>query len=285
MESDDTGKMGIFAFVVNVVLFVLKMAAAIVSGSVAIFSDALNSFMDILTYGIAFFSVRFAQKGPDRDHPMGHRTAEPLAAILIAITAGMISFEIFKSAIENLYFGGTTPFFPPYVFAILIFAIILKFIIFVYMNHKAKKSKSSGVEAIAVDCKNDIFATSAVLIGVLATELGYPLFDPLVAIVVGFYVLYVGYLLAKKNLRYLLAEAPDKSTISRIKKRALSVKGVKGISSLTAHYMGDRIIVEIAIILSPRLKTIKTHDIGEKVQEEIEKMELVSHAFVHIDYE
>ena len=285
MESDDTGKMGIFAFVVNVVLFLLKLAAAIVSGSVAIFSDALNSFMDILTYAIAFFSVKMAQKGPDKDHPMGHRTAEPLAAILIAITAGMISFEIFKEALGALFFGEVTPFFPPFVFGILVFSIILKFIIFVYMDKKSKKTHSSGVDAIAVDCKNDIFATSAVLIGVIASELGYPIFDPIAAIFVGLYVLYMGYKLARKNLRYLMAEAPDKKIVQKIRECAKNVKGVKKISSLTAHYMGDRINVEIGIVLSKKLKTQETHDIGEQVQKEIERMDLVSHAFVHIDYE
>jgi len=267
------------------VLFLLKLAAAIVSGSVAIFSDALNSFMDILTYAIAFFSVRSAQKGPDKEHPMGHRTAEPLAAILIAITAGMISFEIFKEAFGVLFFGETTPFFPPYVFAILVFAIILKFIIFAYMDKKSKKSKSSGVEAIAVDCKNDIFATSAVLIGVIATELGYPIFDPLAAIFVGLYVLYMGYKLARKNLAYLMAEAPDKKVIAKIRANAKSVPKVKGISWLSAHYMGDRVNVVIGIVLSKKLKTEETHDIGERVQEQIEKIDIVSHAFVHIDYE
>ena len=241
--------------------------------------------MDILTYAIAFFSVKMAQKGPDKDHPVGHRNAEPLAAILIAITAGMISFEIFKEALGVIFFGEETPFFPPYVFAILLFAIILKFIIFVYMDKKAKKTHSSGVDAIAVDCKNDIFATSAVLIGVIATELGYPIFDPLAAIFVGLYVLYMGYKLARKNLRYLMAESPPKKMITKIRDQIKKVKGVKKISSLTAHYMGDRINVEVGIVLSKKLKTQETHDIGERVQHELENIDLVSHAFVHIDYE
>ena len=78
---------------------------------------------------------------------------------------------------------------------------------------------------------------------------------------------------------------PPKEVLGKIREAAKSVKSVKKFKDIRAHYVGDRVHVELSIVLSKNLKTKKAHDIGEQVQKAVENVALVSYAFVHIDYE
>ena len=285
MKKEDTGRVGLIAFLINVFLFIIKLAAGLISGSLAILSDAFNSFLDILSYLLAFFSIKVAQKGPDRDHPFGHRRAEPLSAFMIAIFAGVLAFEILKTAIENILMGEPALILTPLVFGIVIVSIIVKLASYFYLKQKADSNLSSTLEAIAIDSRNDVFASSIVLLGVVGAYLSSPVLDDVAAIFIAFYILYSGYSIARKNLDYLMGARPTAETMNKIKQSVKSVKGVKHLSSVRAHYVGDRVHAEVSIILDKKLTPKKTHDIGEKVQKEVEKIDLVSRVFIHIDYE
>ncbi len=285
MKREDAGHAGIVAFLVNVFLFLIKLAAGLISGSLAILSDAFNSFLDILSYLLAFFSIKVAQKGPDADHPFGHRRAEPLSALMIAIFAGVLAFEILKSAADNIILGEPILTLTPLVFAIVIISIIVKIGAYFYLKQKAKASLSSTLEALSIDSRNDIFASSIVLIGVVGAYLSSPILDDAAAIFIAIYILYSGYEIARKNIDYLMGARPPKEVLGEIRAAAKSVKAVKKFKDIRAHYVGDRVHVELSIVLPKNLKTKKAHDIGEQVQKAVEKVALVSYAFVHIDYE
>ena len=285
MDKEDSGRAGLIAFLVNVFLFAIKLFAGLISGSIAILSDAFNSFMDIITYLIAFFSIKMAQKGPDADHPFGHRRAEPLSAIIIAIFTGVLAFEILRAAFNSILAGESFLTLSPLVFAIVIVSIILKIASYIYLNKKAKTASSPTLEALSIDCRNDFFASSVVLVGIAGAQLGLPILDGAAAVLIAIYILYSGYSIARKNLDYLLGAKPGKETLKQIRESAKSVKGIKRLSGVRAHYVGDLVHVEISIVLDKKLTPKKTHDLGEKVQKEVEKIKIVSRAFIHIDYE
>ena len=285
MKKKDTGHAGLIAFLINVFLFIIKLAAGLISGSLAIFSDAFNSFLDILSYFLAFLSIKIAQKGPDKDHPFGHRRAEPLAAFMVAIFAGVLAFEILKTAIANILVGEPALILTPLVFGIVIVSIVVKLAAYFYLKQKADSNLSSTLEAIAIDSRNDVFASSIVLLGVVGAYLSNPIMDDVAAIFIAFYIFYSGYSIARKNIDYLMGARPTTETMNKIKQSVKSIKGVKDLSGVRAHYVGDRVHAEVSIVLDKKLTPKKTHDIGEKVQKEVEKIELVSRAFIHIDYE
>lgn len=285
MEKEDSGRVGLIAFLVNVFLFAIKLFAGIISGSIAILSDAFNSFLDIITYLIAFFSIKMAQKGPDADHPFGHRRAEPLSAIIIAIFTGVLAFEILRAAFNSILAGDPFLTLSPLVFAIVIVSIILKIASYIYLNRKAKTASSPTLEALSIDCRNDVFASSVVLVGIVGAQFGLPVLDGAAAVLIAIYILYSGYSIARKNLDYLLGAKPGNEVLKQIRESAKSVKGIKRLSGVRAHYVGDLVHVEVSIVLDKKLTPKKTHDLGEMVQKEVEKIKVVSRAFIHIDYE
>lgn len=284
MKKEDTGRAGLIAFLINVFLFIIKLFAGLLSGSLAILSDAFNSFLDIISYLLAFFSIKLAQKGPDADHPFGHRRAEPLSALLIGIIAGVLAFEILKAAMDKMLFGELALTLTPLIFGIVMLSIIVKIAAYFYLRQKAKASMSTTLEALSIDSRNDIFASSIVLIGIAGAYLDFPILDDAAAILIAFYILHSGYEIARKNIDYLMGARPPKQVMDEIKAAAKSVKEVKKIKEVRAHYVGDRVHAEVAIFLDKKLTPKKTHAIGEKVQKEVEKIRLVSRAFIHIDY-
>lgn len=285
MDGKSAEKATLFAIALNAFLFIIKLAAGLLSGSLAVLSDAFNSFLDIFSYIIAYASVRLSSQGPDSDHPFGHRRAEPLSAILVAMFAGILAFEIFKEAVQNIFFGEVAINITDLTFAVLLICIIVKIAMFLFLGKEAKKHHSSSMEALSMDSRNDVFSTSIALGGVAGAYLGAPLLDDIAAILISLYIFRSAYLMASKNIDYLMGACPDSETIAKIWNAAESVKGIKRVGGVRAHYVGDRIHVELDIVLSRKLKTHKTHQIAENVQKAVEEIARVERAFVHIDYE
>ncbi len=285
MESNSAEKATLSAIFLNVFLFAIKLAAGILSGSLAVLSDAFNSFLDIFSYIIAYASVRLSSQGPDSDHPFGHRRAEPLSAILVAMFAGILAFEIFKEAIQNIFFGEAAIHITDLTFGVLLICIVVKIGMFLFLGKEAKRHHSSSMEALSMDSRNDVFSTSIALAGVIGAYMGYPLLDDLAAVLIAAYIFRAAYLMASKNIDYLMGACPDAETIAKIWNAAESIKGIKRVGGVRAHYVGDRTHVEIDIVLSKKLKASKTHQIAEKVQKAVEAIVMVERAFVHIDYE
>lgn len=285
MNDGSAEKATLLSIALNIFLFIIKLAAGILSGSLAVLSDAFNSFLDIFSYIIAYLSVRISGKGPDKDHPFGHRRAEPLSAILVAMFAGILAFEIFKEAVSNILFGEAAIQITDLTFAVLVICIIVKTAMFIFLGKEAKKHHSSSMEALSMDSRNDVFSTSIALGGVAGAFLGAPLLDDVAAILISLYIFRSAYLMAKKNIDYLMGACPDSETIAKIWNASKSVKGIKRVGAVRAHYVGDRIHVEIDIVLSKKLKVGKTHQISENVQKAVEAIARVERAFIHIDYE
>ncbi len=266
----------------NVVLFILKIIVGIIYNSIAVISDAINSFTDIIASVIVFISVKVSDKEADKEHPFGHHRAEPIAGLIVAIFTGIVGFEVVKFAFERLLKGGIIiKGIVPLI--VMGFTLVLKLGMYIYTVKVGKKLNSTAILASAVDHRNDVLISSSALIGVGGAYFGYSIMDPLVALVIGFWIIYAGYKIGVTNVKFLIGEAPPKELMRKIKEIALNVNGVKNIHDVRAHYVGVLLQVEVHIELDKKLTIHRAHAIGKKVQNELEKLGIVDRAFVHID--
>ncbi len=277
-------KTALAAFATNILLFILKVTAAIASGSLAVLSSAFDSLNDIISYFLGYYSIKEAARGPDYDHPFGHRRMEPLAGMVMAIFAGILAFEILRSAALNLLEDTQMLDITAYTFAVLIVTIIAKATMYLFTKKKAKETMSTALDAMAMDSRNDILFNSIAIIGIAGAYSGLILFDDIAAIIIALYIAYSGYKVARKNYDYIVGARPDEATIKAIIKKA-KVPGVKKVGKVRAHYVGDRVHAEVNIVLEKKTMGPKSHDIGVKVQKSVESLRIVSRAFVHMDYE
>lgn len=270
------------ALIVNVFLFIFKITVGILSNSIAVISEAVNSFTDIISSIAIKFSIKISFLKPDKKHQFGHTAAQPIATFIISVLAWVLGIDIVQESIKRIV-SPPEIYISIWVYLVLGITIITKILMSRYQKYIGKKYNSPAVRAQAVDSINDVLASSLALIGILGVQLGYPRIDGVGGIMVAFFILRAGYEIAKENIGYLMHKAADENLIVEIASRALKINGVKGLNDLRSHYVGDKIHVEIHIEVNKTTTTQESHDIGKQVQFALEELPEVQKAFIHID--
>lgn len=266
----------------NILLFVLKLIVGVISNSIAIISEAVNSFTDIISSFAIKFGVKISSMKPDQKHQFGHTAAQPIATFIVAVLAGVLGVNIVQESVQRIIN-------PPeikvdfLVYGVLILTIVTKISLNRYQMHVAKKFRSPAIRAQAVDSINDVLASSLAFAGIIGVQLGYPRIDGIAGILVAFYIFRSGYEIARENIDYLMGKAADEQLIIEIANRALKIEGVKGLNELKSHYVGDKFHIEIHIEVNESVTTKESHDIGKRVQFSIEELPEIQKVFVHID--
>jgi len=273
----------ILSIIINGTLFLLKLAAAIAANSLAILADATNSLLDFL-YSIGVkWSVEESHKKADKGHPFGHARAEPMVAFVIAILMGVTAFEFFRSSVVHLVVGSAGQRFSWGIATMLLIAIAGK----ILLSHEAqlagKRNRSPALLATAADSTNDVVITCIALIGVAFAALGYHWLDDLAALIISLFLFWQAYRIGRQNIDYLLGAAPPRELERQIRAIVTTIRGVRGIPLLRAHYVGNYVHVEIRVLVDARVSTRASHVIAMTVQHEVESLPAVNKAFVHVE--
>ncbi|MEE9543084.1 MAG: cation diffusion facilitator family transporter [Thermodesulfobacteriota bacterium] len=266
----------------NTALFILKIIAGLMSGSIALISDALNSFTDIISSIAVFICVRISSKQADEGHPFGHSRAEPVAGLIVAILAGILGFELIRNSVER-FFTGTHVTVSTFTLVVPVVTIIVKLLMSWYFKRTAKAVRSSAIMASSVDSLMDVFVSGAALVGILGVAFGYPTLDPAAGFVISLWIIYTGYKIGLENIDYLMGRAPAPELMEEIKKAALAVDKVKGLNTVRAHYVGNFIHVEIHIEVDKLMSTEDSHAVSDAVEISLDRLDAVDRSFVHID--
>jgi len=266
----------------NVVLCAAKVVVGVAFNSIAIISDSFNSLTDIIASTIVLVSVRSSYRGPDAGHPFGHARAQPLAGLVVAILTGIVGFEIIAQAFGRLFGGETIR--PGLLPLLLLGAVmVVKSGMFVVARRTGLAAHSTALLASSVDHRNDVVVSAAVIAGVGAANLGFPIFDPVAAMAVGLWIIWSGFRIGRDNIKYLMGGAPPRELVQRIMTIAHETEGVLGLNDVFAHYVGTSVEIEVHINVDRRITIEEAHAIGKRVQRGIEDLEEVSRAFIHID--
>lgn len=267
----------------NCLLLTIKAAATGLSDSLTIFSETLNSLSDVVSSVAILLFVRWAWKSPDETHPFGHRRAEPIAALLVSIFAGILGFEVCRTAVIHLWNRDLPERIGPYPIAALIFTLAMKAALTVYFLHRGRLLNSPALRATAIDCRNDVLVAAQGLLAVVIAEAQVRLLDAVAALVIGLYIFYSAVHLGMENIDYLMGKAPADSLLERIRRTAASVPGVQQVDDIRGHYVGTFVHVELTARVNPEHSTLASHDIGEAARRAVESMDEVDRAFVHVE--
>jgi cation diffusion facilitator family transporter len=272
----------IIGMVFNTLLFFMKLSGWLLSNSLALFSDAVNSLLDICASVAIFLAVRIALRKADTDHPFGHHRAEPIAGLIVAILAAILGFEIIKNAFEGFFMEKDLRI--NLLVLVIVFATIaVKLYLYILFRMEGKNAKSPALMASSMDHRNDILVSFSVLVSNLAAYTGYAIFDSIIALCIGGFIVYSGFRIGMENIDFLMGKVPPAEVMEKLKRNALGVDGVKNVHDVRAHYIGDIIQAEIHIEVDKSLRTEESHRIAESVKDKLERTEVVDYAFVHVD--
>ena len=267
----------------NFALLVLKGAATGLSDSLTIFSETLNSLADLVAALAVLLCVRWAWQTPDESHPFGHRRAEPVAGLLVAIFTGILGFEVCRTAVLDLWSVSVPKSIGPYPIVALCITAVGKSCMAWYFRRRARQLRSPAFRATAVDCRNDVLIALQGLVAVILAQYEVQVLDTIGALLVGGYILYSAHSVGMENIDYLMGKAPEPELLQEVRSSAEHVPGVLAVDEIKGHYVGTFIHVELTVEVDGAISTIASHKLAEAVRESVEKLDVVDRAFVHIE--
>ena len=255
---------------VKVALTAAKFAAAILSGSLALASEAGNNLGDVAVTLLSFYSIRVASKPADDDHPFGHGKVESLSAMIQTGFLFALALFILIEAAKRLVWGGADVQPGPFAFAVLVVSIVVDAARWSSLNRIAKATRSAALAADALNFLTDIVASSLALAGLLAAYAGFRSGDAVAAAAVALFVGIAGYRLGRDTVDTLIDAAP-KGVSGPIRATVAHVPGVIGVAALRLRPIGDMVTGEVTILVSRTLSIERVAAIKAQVASTVAK--------------
>ncbi len=258
----------------NVLLAVLKTFIGIFGHSPGLVADGINSTSDVIYYVVVKFFMHQAKKPADVEHPYGHRQLEPIAAIVVGafiLTTGIAIFWDSLRKVYVLFFGsGTAQLASFWALVAAIFTIILKIWLYYFTRRSAKDTNNLTLKALASDHMNDIMATLAVIIGILAGRIfGWYWTDPMAGAIVAIYIVKTGIEIIVESSGDIMDRVPDEQFGRELRDVAMSVDGVRSVEEIGVHKVGTYFTLNITICVSGDISIDEGHDISHKVEDRL----------------
>ena len=273
---------GIVGIVCNILLFAAKIIIGIMSSSVAIVADAVNNFTDAASSIISLIGFRLSEKPADKEHPYGHGRYEYLAAMGIAVLIIVIGIELFKSGIEKILNPAIIVFSFP-LGLVLILSIVLKLWMMAFNRYAGGKINSKALLAASADSRNDVIATTAVLVSAIFSHIFNIDLDGWMGVGVSIFILASGFGIVKDTIDPMLGNAPNPEYIESIKTKILSYPGVLGMHDLIVHDYGPcRKFASVHVEMAAEEDVIETHDVIDNIERDMLE-EIGLHLIVHFD--
>lgn len=273
---------GAVGIICNLILSVMKLIIGTVSNSVSITADATNNISDAGSSIVTLVGFRLSGKPADKDHPYGHARIEYISSLIISFIILLIGCSIFKESVIKI-FKPEESLFNIATVIILVVSIIVKLWLSVFNTYLGKQIDSKALEATAIDSRNDVITTTAVLIAsVISHFTGFNL-DGYMGVIVSIFILISGINLVKETLNPLLGQPPTKEMFESIEKKILSYDNVLGVHDLMVHSYGPNTYFASAHIeMDAKIDVLVCHDIMDQIERDF-KSDLNIHLVVHLD--
>lgn len=259
------GRIGILC---NVFLFIGKFIAGILSGSVAIVADALNNLSDASSSIVTLAGFRLAEKPADEEHPYGHARYEYLAGLAVSAIIIVIGFELAKTSAEKVLHPSAVSF-TILTAAILIISMLVK-LWMMHFNHTLGQTiHSTTLEAAAIDSRNDVLATGAVLLAAIVQHFTTWQIDGFVGLAVALFILYSGVQLALETISPLLGESTSPELRDLIVDYISTDPRVLGYHDLMVHDYGpNKRFATLHVEMDQRIDPLLCHGIIDDLERE-----------------
>lgn len=269
--------------VVNLLMSTTQIVVGVLAKSQGLIADGIHSLSDLVSDFVVLFASHHSQKDADIDHPYGHQRFETAASLalgglLLAVGVGMV-----WSALQKLQSPDTIATVHASALWVALGAIAAKELMFRYMLRVAKQVKSSMLVANAWHARSDAASSLVVSLGLLGNLAGYPLLDPIAALIVGFMVGKMGWGFGWDALHDLMDRAVDEKEVQAIRTTLEATPGVAGVHDIRTRKMGDMIVVDAHIEVDATLTVEAGHNIAVAARQAVMQRHRVLNLMTHVD--
>lgn len=266
---------GIVGIVSNAILFVIKIVAGIIGGSITIIADAINNLSDAGSSVVTLVGFKLSSTPPDKDHPFGHARYEYVTGLLVSMMVLFLGIALLKSSIEKVI-SPTPVEVSVFTYVVLSISIVMKLVQMLVYKDFSKAISSNALKASAQDSRNDSLTTLAVLISTIIIDVCGDRINPKVSvdgimgIAVSLFIIVSSILLLKDAISPLLGEKPPKELVDKITAKILSYDGVIGVHDLVVHSYGANHCFVVAHVEVPAdVDIVKSHDIIDNIEHDM----------------
>ncbi len=272
------------SLIVVIGLTVLKVAVAVITGSISIFAQAADSFFDLFAVAITFFAVGIAAKPADKEHPFGHGKVEDIAAIVQAVLILTVGGLIIYSAIRRIITGVTVE-----LTEIGIGVMLVSIIASIFLSrHLLKVSQATGSIALEANARNiaaDVYSAAGVLVGLAAVRFtGLSILDPIVALVVALFILKIAYDILRKSFGGLIDVRLPQAEEDEIRSCIMEHGGeLVGFHELRTRRAGNQRFIEFHLVMPKNASVEEAHRVCDHLEQEIENRLQHTSVTIHVE--
>ena len=268
---------------VNVCLSTAQISVGLLAKSQGLIADGIHSLSDLVADFVVLFASHHSRKGADADHHYGHQRFENAASLILGLLLLAVGCGMVYGAVLKLESPDTIASVDSIALWMVAAALCAKELLFRYMLAIAKRIKSSMLVANAWHARSDAASSFVVGIGIVGNLAGYPMLDPLAALVVGLMIAKMGWEFAWDALHDLMDRAADEVETSAIRATLLETPGVSGVHDLHTRKMGDMIVADVHLEVDATLTVEAGHDIAVEARRRVLERHRVLNLMTHID--
>jgi len=268
---------------VNLFLTCIQLAAGVFSGSQGLIADSIHSLSDLLSDFVVLFAGHHSKKDADFDHQYGHLRYENAASLVLGLLLLGVAFGMIWAAIGKTIAHDQMPAIHPLALWVALIALSAKELLFRYMLHVANKVGSGMLVANAWHARSDAASSLVVAIGIGGNMLGFPMLDPIAALIVGVMVARMGWSFSWSALHDLMDRAVSEEEADAIRVTIAGTPGVLGVHDLRTRKVGDMALVDVHLEIDARITVAEGHAIAVDARRRVLENHGVLNMMTHID--
>lgn len=273
---------GAVGIVTNFLLFLMKIIVGTVFHSVSVTADAVNNLTDSGSSVVTLIGFKMASKPADEKHPFGHARIEYLSGVIVSFIVIFLGLQLGMSSIEKILTPEENAL-TPVALVVLVISILAKLWQCLFYRKVGRMIKSESVEATSKDSRNDVIATSVVLLGAVITMLTGVNLDGYMGAAVALFIVFSGVQLTVSTADPLLGQAPEGELVQTITEKMLSYPGIIGMHDLAVHNYGvGRCFASAHCEVDAKNDILVSHDLIDNIERDFSR-DLGIHMVIHLD--
>ncbi len=268
---------------VNLLLTGVQVLVGVLARSQGLIADGIHSLSDLIADFLVLFVSAHSKKEADASHPYGHHRFETAASLALGVLLVIVGAGMLWSAVGKLQHPDSIARVHAIALWVAGVALVAKEGLFRYMLAVAKRVKSSMLVANAWHARSDAASSLVVGVGILGNLMGYPLLDPIAALIVGAMVVKMGWTFGWDALHDLMDRSIDEAELAKIQETICRTPGVRGVHDLRSRKMGDMIVADAHLQIDAGKTVAEGHDIAIEARRRVMQRHRVLNLMTHVD--
>ena len=266
----------------NLLLFLIKILAGLLAGSISIIADAVNNLSDAGSSVITMLAFKISGKPADPKHPYGHARMEYISGMAVSFIIIFLGLQLMGSSFDKILHPQAISL-SALTYLILIISVLVKLWQGIFNRKLGKQIASESLQATASDSLNDVIATSAVLISAVVYHFTQIPIDGWIGLLVAGFITFSGIKLVIETGNPLLGEAPDPEFIQKLGSSIMGYEGVIGMHDLQVHSYGPgQVFATVHAEVPANVDILVSHDIIDNIEREV-GADLGINLVIHMD--